>query len=432
MISSGNLKAAVDVASAIPNPTGKDHALFVVAAGAVQHGSLDEATDLARSITEPDARDSALRNTAMAWARRGRSLESFELAQSISDTMKRADTLAQISIRLSDCGQVDEAVRAAEDAGELITSMAETPEWLDCSLELAARNLMKDRFTDALRLARQVPSPFFRGRALQQGVQHLLEEGQLEEAADLARTIDEFLWSLESLEETAQAFIERGNPDGAQPSISAILALRKADDLPERSRQYVSRKVEEALSTIVRALLDIGQREKALKLVEVAQSDKLKQLADVRSDTPATADAQTAKTQPDGTNNSPRAAASQWKTLPTKNGREHTEGSNDDSTHPQLHKVKQLVSQGKLAQATDFAHAIPRNTSDFFNERGEALLQVAGGHAPSDVRRRVLVAEALASGSVTQLVRTIADAVPEVLIDVARCTHSLSLYKQHG
>jgi hypothetical protein len=168
--------------------------------------------------------------------------------------------------------------------------------------------------------------------------------------------------------------------------------------------------VEEALSTIVRALLDIGQREKALKLVEVAQSDKLKQLADVRSDTPATADAQTAKTQPDGTNNSPRAAASQWKTLPTKNGREHTEGSNDDSTHPQLHKVKQLVSQGKLAQATDFAHAIPRNTSDFFNERGEAL----------------------ASGSVTQLVRTIADAVPEVLIDVARCTHSLSLYKQHG
>ncbi|MFF9490619.1 hypothetical protein [Streptomyces sp. NPDC014676] len=431
MALSGNLKAALDVASAIPNLAGKDYALNAVVSGAVRHGSVGEAADLARSIMEPDIRDRALKDTAIAWARQGCAPESFSLAQSISDTVLRAEALAQISIRLSDRGCFEEAVRAAEDAGELITSMAETPQWLDCSLEQAARNLMKDRFTDALRIARQVPSSFFRGRALHQGVQHLLEEGQLEEAADLTQTIDEFTWSLESLEETASAFIECGNPDGAESSISAILALHQASDLPETAHEYVSSKGEEALSTIIRALRDTGQREQALQLAEAARSDKLKQLAGALSDIPAPAELEAAETRPDSMDDSPRAAASRLKTPPTWNGREITAGSND-TAFSQWREVKRLVSEGKLDQATDLARAIPRDTSGFFNPRGAALLQVAGGHAPSDVRRRALVAEALASGSVTILVETIAQAVPEVLIDVARCTHSLSLYKHHS
>jgi transcriptional regulator with XRE-family HTH domain len=432
MALSGNLKAALDVASAIPNPVGKAHALRAVVSGAVRHGSVGEATDLARSITELEVRDRALKDTAIAWARQGRAPESFDLAQSICDTVMRAEALAQISIRLSDCGCVEEAVRAAEDACELIASMAETPQWLDCSLELAARNLMKDRFTAALRIARHVPSPFFRGRALQRGVQHLLEEGQLEEAASLAQSIDEFFWSLEALEESAETFIECGNPDGAEPSISAILALHQADDLPETTRQYVSSKAEEALSAIVSALLDTGQREQALQLAEAAQSDKLKQLAGASSDFPAPPEPEAAETRPDSVNDLPRAVASRSKTPSTRNVREITAGNNDDSTFSQWREVERLVSQGKLDQAADLARAISRGTSDFFNERGRALLQVAGGHAPFDVQRRTLTAEALASGSVTVLVETIAKAVPEVLIDVARCTHSLSLYKHHS
>ncbi len=427
MASSGNLQAALDVASAIPNPVGKDHALHAVVTGAVRHGSVGEATDLARSITELEVKDRALRDTAIAWARQGRAPESFDLAQSICDTVMRAEALAQISIRLSDCGCVEEAVRAAEDACELITSMAETPQWLDCSLEQAARNLMKDRITAAIRIARHVPSPFFRGRALQRGVQHLLEEGQLEEAASLAQSIDEFFWSLEALEESAETFIERGNPDGAEPSISAILALHQADDLPETARQYVSSKAEEALTNIVSALLYTGQREQALQLAEAARSDKLKQLAGASSDFPAPAEPETAETRPDSTNDSPRAMASRSTTPSTRNVREITAGNND-TKFSQWREVERLVSQGKLDQAAELARAIPRDTSDLFNTRGRALLQVAGGHAPFDVQRRILTAEALASGSVTILVETIAKAVPEVLIDVARCTHSLSLY----
>ncbi|MEU3734631.1 hypothetical protein AB0E81_35340 [Streptomyces sp. NPDC033538] len=431
MASSGNLKAALDVASAIPNPASKDHALRAVVWGAVQHGSLDEATDLARSITEPNTRDSALKDTAEAWARRGRALKSFDLAQSISDPVQRAEALAQISIRLSGCGQVDEAVRAAEDTCELITSMTETPEWLDCSLEEAATSLMQDRLTAALRIARHVPSLFFQGRALWRGVSYLLEEERLEEAFDLAQSIDEFTWRLQSLEETAQAFIERGTADGAEPSILAILALRQVDDRPETARQYVSGKTEEALSTIVHALLATGQQEQALQLAETAQSDKLKHLANVPSDIPTLAEREAAETWPDSTDDSPRAAASLPETPSTRNGPEPTTESNDDTTFSQRREVERLVSTGKLDQAAELARAIPCDTSDLFNTRGRALLQVAGGHAPFDVRRRALTAEALASGSVTILVETIAQAVPEVLIDVARCVHSLSLYKLH-
>ncbi|OWA22522.1 hypothetical protein B9W64_00005 [Streptomyces sp. CS159] len=429
MALTSNLKAALDVASAIPNPRGRDHALAAVARGAVHQGSLDEATNLARSITEPDARDSALKVTGEAWARRGCAAESFALAQLISDTILRAEALAQISIRLSGCRHVDEAVRAAEEACKLIASMAETPQWLDCSLEMAARNLMKDGFTAALRIARHVPSPFFRGRALHLGVQHLLEEGQLEEAVSLAQTIDEFFWSLTALADTAQAFIERGNPDAAEPSFSAILALRKTDGLPDTARQNVLEKTEEALSTIVRYLLDTGHQEHALQLVEKAQSDKLKQLADVSSGTPSTAEPQVTDTQSDS-NDAPCTAASRPQTPPTKGGQEHAVGSDDASLSP-LRMVKHLVSQGKLDQAAGLARTIPEDTSGYFNLRGNALLQVAGGYAPSDVRRRALVAEALVSGSVTALVDTIPEAVPEVLIDVARCAHLLSLYEHH-
>nr|BFD87435.1 hypothetical protein StreXyl84_68360 [Streptomyces sp. Xyl84] len=431
MASSGHLEAAFDVASAIPNPAGKDHALHAVVSGAVRHGSVDEATDLARSITEPDVRDRALKQTAEAWARRGRAPESFGLAESISDTVLRCETLAQISIRLSDCGRTEEAVRAAEDACELTTSVAEIPPGLDCSLEEAATKLVKGRFTAALRIARHVSSPFFRGRALYRGVRHLLEEGRLEEAAGLAQSIDDFTWSLQSLKETAEVFVRGGDSDGAEPLIAAVLALRTADDLPETARRYVSGEAEEALSTIVRALLDTGQRGRALKLVEAARSDKLKRLADVPSGVPATAEPDAAGTGPEGTEESLRATVSRPKAPPTRSGREHA-GRNNDARFSQRHEVERLVSAGELDQAADLARGIPLDTSDVFNERGEALLQVAGGHALCDVRRRTLVAEALASGSVTDLVSTISEAVPEVLIEVARCTHSLSLYEQHG
>ncbi|MEV6028832.1 hypothetical protein [Streptomyces sp. NPDC052036] len=431
MASSGNLKAALDLASVIPSPAGKEHALGAVVSGTVEHGNVDEATALARSLTEPDVRDQALMRTAEAWATQGRAQESFDLAQSVGDTVLQAETLAQISIRLSGCGRIDEAVQAAEDASELITSVTKTPQWLDCSLEEAATNLMKDQFTSALRIARRVPSPFFRGRALWRGVRHLLEEGQLEDAAALAQDIDHTDWYVPSLEETAEAFVRHGDPGGAEPLISAILALGKADDLPKTARRSLSSKAEEALSTIVRALLDTGQLERALQLAEGAQSDKLKRLTDLPPDIPAAAEPESTETRPDSTDSPPGAATSRVKTSPPRNGQERTAESGDTALS-RLSEVKRLVCEGRLDQAGDLARAIPLDASNFFNARGEALLRVAAGHAPSDVRRQVLVAEALAAGSVTMLVGTIAEAVPEVLTDVARCAHSLSLYQHHG
>lgn len=240
----------------------------VVAAALAKQGRLDEALAMAPVIENSSSRGQLLRIVVETLAGQGRVDEALATARQIDDVWHRAWALGIVAARLEDeRGPVvlDEALTVA---GQL-TDIGERAEVLERVTEVAAEQGHVD---DALSIARTIDDSWSRARALQaiagqsEGEQFL---ALLNEALTAARTIEEVRLRDTALPAIVGALANQGRLN------EALAAAREIEDALTRTRALaaVTRRldherqvsvVEEALAA-TRTLEDAEPRVEALR-----------------------------------------------------------------------------------------------------------------------------------------------------------------------
>ncbi|WP_177181656.1 hypothetical protein [Streptomyces sp. TLI_105] len=274
------LSAALEAATLCDNVRGdeRDRALEAVSRGRAHVGLYDEAVESARLVERPWRRAELLCEVSRVWVASGEHERAHALCRAEADTTARALLLATAAAGHAERGDVEQALRLAEEAGpegEILPWVhiaavllragdgraAELLDRVDARVRVSpvlagvvdtlAEAGEYERATSAAGL---FDTPESRGWALCDVVAALVTAGRRDQARTLAEAIEDVEARGSALREVVRGLAADPTADDADGLRAAEELARSIDDDGERER---------ALRTVVEALVEAGEFDRA-------------------------------------------------------------------------------------------------------------------------------------------------------------------------
>jgi len=264
------LEEALEVAKTIEVPWAKAEALSSIASALARAGRLEEALEVARDIEWPWRKAEALSFVASALAQTGRTeetkaalVEALEAAEAIKEPWWIPRALSSIASALDQAGQPEEAEAILKEALHIQIAIIEQLSGKAGLLSFLASLLAQTgQVEEALQVARAIEEPDEKARALSRVASSLAQTGRpeeagaiLEEAFEVARTIREPWEQAKALSSVASSLAQMGQLEEA---LEVARTIEKPDEKAE------------ALSSITSYLAQMGQIKKAGATIEEA------------------------------------------------------------------------------------------------------------------------------------------------------------------